>query len=98
MPPEIHSELLLEIPFEIYPEMHLEMRFEISPELHLDMHFKISTNNEIYGRSIGVYATHHQELKDTPRRKQTARRNRNSIIHTKPHPQPPYQALAWSYG
>ena len=28
---------------------------------------------------------------------QTARRNRNSIIHAKPHPQPPYQALAWSY-
>ena len=52
MPPEIPSELHLEIPFEISPEMHLEMHFEIPPELHLEMHFEISTNNEIYGRSI----------------------------------------------
>ena len=58
MPPEIPSELHLEIPFEISPEMHLEMHFEIPPELHLEMHFEISTNNEIYGRSIGVCATH----------------------------------------
>ena len=67
MPPEIPSELHLEIPFEISPEMHLEMHFEIPPELHLEMHFEISTNNEIYGRSIRVCATHRQELKDTPR-------------------------------
>ena len=58
MSPGIPSELHLEIPCEISPEMHLEMRFEISPELHLEMHFEIYTNNEIYGRSIGVCATH----------------------------------------
>ena len=30
-------------------------------------------------------------------RKQTTKQNRNSIVDAKPHPQPPYQALAWSY-
>ena len=55
---EIPSELHLGIPFEISPEMHLEMHFEMPPEIHLDMHFEISTNNEIYGRSTGVCATH----------------------------------------
>ena len=58
MLPEIPPELHLEIPFEISPEMHLEMHFKIPPELHLKMHFEIFTNNEIYGRSIGVCATH----------------------------------------
>ena len=58
MHPEILSELHLEIPFEISSEMHSKMHFEIPPELHLEMHFEISTNNEIYGRSRGVYATH----------------------------------------
>ena len=99
MPLEIPSELHLGIPFEISPEMHLEMHFEIPPELHLDMHFEISTNNEIYGRSIrGMCNTSLRTRRHAKMRKQTARRNRNSIIHAKPHPQPPYQALAWSLG
>ena len=46
MPPEIPSELHLEMPFEMSPDMHLEMHFEISPELHLEIHFEISTNND----------------------------------------------------
>ena len=54
MPPEIPSELHLEIPFEISPEMHLEMHFEIFPELNIEIY----PNNDIYGRSIGVCATH----------------------------------------
>ena len=96
---EIRSELHLEIPFEISPEMHLEMHFEIPPELHLEMHFEISTNNEIYGRSIrGMCSTSIRTQRHAETCKQTARRNRNSITHAKPHPQPPYQASAWSYG
>ena len=58
MPPEIPPELHLEIPFEISPEMHLEMHFELPSEIHTEMHIDIPTNNEIYGRSIGVCATH----------------------------------------
>ena len=58
MPPEIPSELHLEIPLETFPEMHLEMLVEISPELHPEMHFEIYNNNEMYGQSIGVCATH----------------------------------------
>ena len=57
MPPEIPSELHLEIPFETSPATHIEIFVEISPELHLEMHFEISPNNDIYGRSIGVCAT-----------------------------------------
>ena len=56
--PEIPSELHLEIPFEMSSEMNLELNFEVSLEQLLEMHFEISTNNGIYGRSIGVCATH----------------------------------------
>ena len=82
MHPEIPSELHLEIHFEISPEMNLQMHFEIFSELNVEAY----PNNDIYGRSIPAKT-----------RKQTARRNRNSIILAKPHPQPPCRALAWSY-
>ena len=80
------------------PPTSLSVLDEISPELQLEMHFEISRNNEIYGRSIwGMCNTSLRTQRHARTRKETARRNRNSIIHAKPHPQPPYQVLAWSY-
>ena len=92
------SELHLEIPFEISPEMYLEMHFDIPPELHLEMHFEICTHNAIYGPSIrGMCNTSLRTQRHAKTRKHTASRNCNSIMHAKPHPQLPYQALVWSY-
>ena len=58
MPPEIPSELHLEISLQISPELHLEILVNISPDLHLEMHFETYPNHDNYGGSIWVCATH----------------------------------------
>ena len=54
MPPEIPSESHLENLSEYYPKIHIEIYFDIFPQLNIEIY----PSNDIYGRSIGVCATH----------------------------------------
>ena len=111
-PSEIPHEILLGIPLELSLEIYLEMRFEIPLEISLEiflkylleylsnyllkylLKFPFEIPSEIpLELSLEIHLEIPHEIPPAIR----AEILLAILHHNKTHPQPPYQALAWSY-
>ena len=111
-PSEIPHEILLGIPLELSLEIYLEMRFEIPLEISLEiflkyfleylsnylltylLKFPFEIPSEIpLELSLEIHLEIRLEIPSAIRAEMLLA----ILHHNKTHPQPPYQALAWSY-